>query len=82
MVIMVSALVLVNCHFPFDPRIMDEISSVPSISDIYRTEGRYDLLVKVTAESEKRLKEVIMESIDGLSGVDATISLTIAEKHA
>jgi DNA-binding Lrp family transcriptional regulator len=50
------------------------------ITDVYRTEGRYDLIIKVTAETEAKLKEVITKNIDEISGVDATISLTIVEK--
>jgi DNA-binding Lrp family transcriptional regulator len=77
---MVAALVLVNCHFPFDTRILEEISNVPMITDVYRTEGRYDLIIKVTAETEEKLKEVITKNIEEISGVDATIPLTIADQ--
>ena len=75
---MVSAFVLVNCHFPFEKRIMAEISKMPFVSDIHRTEGRYDLMVKVKAETEDGLKEVISKGISAVKGVDAILSLTIA----
>lgn len=80
MIHMVAALVLVNCHFPFDTRILEEISNVPMITDVYRTEGRYDLIVKITAETEEMLKAVIA-NIDEISGVDGTISLTLADQQ-
>jgi DNA-binding Lrp family transcriptional regulator len=60
---------------------MDEISKMPSVIHVYRTEGRYDLIVKVTAETEEKLKEVISMNINKICGVDATISLTIAKDH-
>jgi len=75
---MVSAFVLVNCHFPFDKRIMADISKMPIVSDVYRTEGRYDLMVKVNAETEDGLKEAISKGISAVNGVDAILSLTIA----
>ena len=78
---MTSALVLVNCHFPFDTKITDKISMMPHVSAIYRTEGRYDLIVKVTAESEEKLQELISMHINKIHGVDATISLTVAKEH-
>ena len=78
---MTSALVLVNCHFPFDIKIMDKLSMMPYISAIYRTQGRYDLNVKVTAESEEKLQELISMHINKMPGVDATISLTVAKEH-
>ena len=54
---MVSAFILVNCHFPFDPRIMDEISKMPFVTNLYRTSGRYDLIVKVNANTEDEEKK-------------------------
>lgn len=76
---MVSAIVLVNCHFPFDTRIADQISKLAFTSNVYRTEGRYDLLVKVNADTEDKLKEKISKDIDTIQGIDDTIILTIAE---
>jgi DNA-binding Lrp family transcriptional regulator len=74
---MVSAFVLVNCHFPFDTRIKDEISSMPFVSSIHRTQGRYDLIIKIDAETEDNLRELISKDISSVQGVDGTLSLTI-----
>jgi len=78
---MVSAFVLVNCHFPFDPRIMDEISKMPFVTNLYRTSGRYDLIVKVNANTEDEVKEMISIDINRLQGVDATFTMIIARQH-
>jgi DNA-binding Lrp family transcriptional regulator len=75
-----SAFVLVNCHFPFDSGIKDEISAMQQVSAVHRTEGRYDLIVKVTAETEEKLMEIISKNINEISGVDSTVSLIIADK--
>lgn len=75
---MVSAFVIVNCHFPFDVRIVDVVSKLPFVSNVYRTEGRYDLLVKLNADSEDKLRERISSDINSIQGIDDTITLTIA----
>jgi DNA-binding Lrp family transcriptional regulator len=75
---MISAFILVNCHYPFDARIMAEISKMPFVSAIHRTEGRYDLIVKISADTEDSLNEAISKDIGAVKGVDDTISLTIA----
>ena len=75
---MISAFILVNCRFPFDSRIKEEISRMPFVSTIDRTEGRYDLIVKVYAETEDKLREAVAKDIGRIRGVDATVSLTIA----
>lgn len=75
---MIAAFVLVNCHFPFDPSILDEISGMPFVTNVYRTEGRYDLMVKVNAETEARLRNLISSDFNSISGVDATLIIIIA----
>jgi len=75
---MISAFVIINCHFPFDTKIIHEISKLPSVTNVYRTEGRYDLIVKLTADTENKLNEVISADIKTIHGVDATFSLVIA----
>ena len=75
---MISAFVLVNCHFPFDVKIKDDISNIPSVTEVYRTSGRYDLLVKINADTEDKLKEIVSKDIDTIHGIDDTIALIIA----
>lgn len=75
---MIAAFVLVNCHFPFDARITDELSKMTSVTNVYRTEGRYDLILKIYAETDDKLRNLISRDIDAIHGVDATITMIIA----
>ena len=75
---MISAFVLINCHFPFDVRIKNDISNIPSVTEIYRTSGRYDLLVKISADAEDNLKEIVSKDISTIHGIDDTVELIIA----
>ena len=78
MLIVISAFVIINCHFPFDARILNEITKLPCVASVNRTEGRYDLIIKVNAETEESLKELISNDIKTIPGVDSTLLLTIA----
>lgn len=75
---MVAAFVLVNCHFPFDSRIMYEISNMPPVTNVYRTEGRYDLIVKINAETKDMLTNLVSRDFAAIPGVDATLTMFIA----
>ena len=77
--LMVSAFVLVNCHFPFDVRVAGQISKLAFVSNVYRTEGRYDLVVRLNADTENALKEQISGDIGSIQGVNDTITLRIAD---
>jgi DNA-binding Lrp family transcriptional regulator len=72
---MTHAFILVNCHFPFDARIREKVSAMQQVLAVYRTEGRHDLIVKVAAETEEALRDVVSSQIGKIQGVDATISL-------
>jgi DNA-binding Lrp family transcriptional regulator len=74
----VSAFVLVNCHFPFDVTIKDDISRMSSVREVHRTSGRYELLVKINADTEDKLKEIISKDIGMMQGIDDTVTLIIA----
>lgn len=75
---MIAAFVLINCHFPFDVRIMHEITNMPSVTNVYRIEGRYDLMVKLNAETKDMLANMISHDFKAIHGVDATLTLFIA----
>jgi len=75
---MIAAFVLVNCSFPFDTRIIHEISKMPSVTNVYRTEGRYDLMVRINAETEEHLTNMIFRDFTVIHGVDETLMMIIA----
>ena len=77
---MVSALILINCHFPFDIKITEKLKGLSAVSDIYRTQGVYDLITKIVYSSEKEFKET-MAGITRIDGVNSTLTLLIADKR-
>ncbi|HEX9318108.1 MAG TPA: Lrp/AsnC ligand binding domain-containing protein [Nitrososphaeraceae archaeon] len=77
---MITALVLINCHFPFDKQILEKLKSFSEITNIYRTQGVYDLIVKITSSSEEEFREVMTE-ISRVNKVNSTVTLTIVEKQ-
>jgi DNA-binding Lrp family transcriptional regulator len=76
---MLTALVLINCHFPFEKEILESLKKLKGITNIYRTQGIYDLIVKITTSSKEEFKET-MRDIGKLSRVDSTVALIIKQK--
>jgi DNA-binding Lrp family transcriptional regulator len=75
---MTSAFVLVNCRFPFDARVLDEISKMPSVTNVYRTSGLYDLIVRVTVDTQDQLQRLISGDISRVRDVNSTITMVVA----
>ncbi len=76
---MLSALVLINCHFPFEKEILEKLQNLTEVTNIYRTQGIYDLIVKITTSSEEEFKER-MRDITKLHRVNSTVALVIKKK--
>jgi DNA-binding Lrp family transcriptional regulator len=79
---MTSTFVLVNCRFPYDARVRDEISKIPSVTNIYRTSGLYDLMVRVTVDAQDRLNALVSADIGKVRDVNSTVTMIIADTYA
>ncbi len=75
---MISAIVLVNCRFPFDARIVDELNKLSTVSHVYRTSGIYDLIVKVSAYTENGLWRTVCADIGTIRNVNSTVTMVVA----
>ena len=73
---MKTAYVLISC----DPEDIEEIitmlNSISNISEANRVEGPYDILVKITAESPEKLKEIISIQLRKIDKIKHTLTLT------
>ena len=75
---MTSAIVLVNCRFRFDVTIIDKLNKVSAVTRVYRTSGMYDLIVKVTSNTENDLHKTIGDDIGTIHDVNSTLTMVIA----
>jgi DNA-binding Lrp family transcriptional regulator len=75
---MFSAIVLVNCRFPFDARIVDELNKLSAVSQVYRTSGIYDLIVKVSSDTENGLRRTVCADIGTIHNVNSTVTMVVA----
>ena len=75
-----SAFLLLNCHFPFDKNIVSAISSLPFVQKVHRVEGRYDLVVKIDADTDNKMLEIVSHDIKKIQGVDDVLLLKITSQ--
>lgn len=76
---MVSALVLVNTELTQQNQVLEKIKQVKGVEEAHVLWGVYDLLVKITATSIDKLKEIIKHNLKQLRGVTMTLTLMIVE---
>jgi DNA-binding Lrp family transcriptional regulator len=76
---MISAFVLINCRFPLDISILEELKKLPSITNVYRTSGVYDIIVKISDVTEEDLRKAVSGNINSIHDVNGTVTMIIAQ---
>ena len=69
-----SAFVMITSE-DYSETLVDSLSSIHEIKEIQPTCGRYDVIVKIEADSAESLKEVISSKIRTLDKVRSTTTL-------
>ena len=76
---MPSAYVLINCELGFENKIVKGLEQIPEIVEISEVDGTYDMIVKVRANNNDKLKEIIDLKIRRLELVKYTLTLIAME---
>ena len=74
---MAFAYVLINCKLGFENQIIGELVKIPEVQEVRGTFGDYDIFVKLEAESEKELEEIITKKIRKIPDILSTNSLSV-----
>ena len=69
-----NSFVLVTCDEKKIDAVYDDIISIPTVKNIYRIQGIYDLLIHIS-ESNDTVKETVQTKIRYVNGVRSTLTL-------
>ena len=76
---MVSAMVLINIGTEDQKKVLESIKQVKGVEEAHALWGIYDLIVKITANSIERLKEIIVNNLKQVVGVANTLTLMLIQ---
>jgi DNA-binding Lrp family transcriptional regulator len=74
---MTHALVFVNCVASNQETIRDQIREIRGVDEVYMTTGIYDLILKVQAENEAKMREDIVRRIRAVGGVKSSTTMIV-----
>lgn len=68
---MISGLVLANCFLFQDDSIQGALRKINGVQQVFRTVGVYDLIIRVQAEDEDKLRQLVrrIKAVDGIQSV-------------
>jgi DNA-binding Lrp family transcriptional regulator len=78
---MTSAFIFINCHFPFNDVVVEELGKLPFVSNVYRTSGIYDIIVRVNMPAEKTRRQNMTRDIHSIENVNSTVTMVIADEN-
>jgi DNA-binding Lrp family transcriptional regulator len=74
---MPSAILLINCKLGFDKEVINRLSEIPLVTQVYRVYGAYDIITKVVAATEEKLQEFLKSK--RLDNIVSTVTLVTKE---
>jgi DNA-binding Lrp family transcriptional regulator len=72
---MMKAFVLINTELGKEASVVEALSQVAGIREVFSLYGIYDVIAEVEAESMEKVKEIVFNSIRRLETVKTTITL-------
>ena len=76
---MPAAYVLFNVDAGSEEKVLKDARAIGGVKEAYVSYGVYDLVMKVTADSMEKLKELVTHSLRGIDGVRSTLTLILTE---
>jgi DNA-binding Lrp family transcriptional regulator len=76
---MVTAVLLVNTELGAETQVLNRLKKLEGVEEAHALYSVYDLMVKVKANSLDKLKDLIAYSIRRLAGINALLTVMIAE---
>jgi len=69
------AYVLLNCEMGAEKAIIDELKSIKGVKEVHATYGAFDILTKIEAHDQHKLREIITYKIRKMNQIRNTITL-------
>ena len=81
MIIMPSAIIILNTDIGKENEVAESISSIPGVESSNVVYGVYDIVAKVSSETNDQLDSVIINRIRKVPFVRSTLTLIISREY-
>jgi DNA-binding Lrp family transcriptional regulator len=76
---MPSAFLLINCKLGSDREVINRLSEIPVVIEVYRVYGAYDIVVRVAASNVEKLRQALQSDLKRLDNIVSTVTLVTKE---
>ncbi|MEK0367816.1 MAG: Lrp/AsnC ligand binding domain-containing protein [Nitrosopumilus sp.] len=71
--------VLTSCEVGAEKSILAELKSLESVKELSGLFGSYDIIVKLEATSEEKIKDIVVSKIRNLKKIRTTVTLRVKD---
>ncbi|MCH8914752.1 MAG: Lrp/AsnC ligand binding domain-containing protein [Thaumarchaeota archaeon] len=71
--------VFISCEVGAEKSILAELKSLESVKEVSGLFGSYDIIVKLEAMSEEKIKDIVVSKIRSLKKIRTTVVLTVKD---
>lgn len=72
-----SAFVFITAESDSSDVAFEDLKRIEGVNEVYFSQGAYDIIAKVSAQSLDHLREIIFRQIKNLSSIRSTLTLTV-----
>lgn len=76
---MAKAYVLMSCKMGTEKAVISELKSIENVKEVHGTLGLYDIIAKLEADSDEKIKQTITEKIRKMDKIGSTMTLMKVE---
>ena len=76
---MPTAFVVINSEIGMENEVLKQLKTLPNVKEAHPVYGVYDIIAKVTADTQDKLKEIVTKKIRGLENVRSTLTMLVIE---
>ena len=72
---MTTAYVLINCDLGAEAGIIEKLSELEQVKDVFETIGTHDIMVKLETENFEKVREIVSWNVQKLDKIRSTSTL-------
>ncbi len=76
---MSSAIVLINTEIGAESEVINALTKIDGVKEIYEVYGMYDIVIKVDAPSHEALRELVINKVRKIPQVRGTTTMIVIE---
>lgn len=78
---MFNAFVLLNCDIGTEGAIINQMNTIPGVSEAVRVSGVYDIVAKLSDESKNKVS-LLVKKIRAIANIRSILTMIVASENA